>query len=128
MAQVSVTINGRQYRMACDDGQENQLLRLAADLDRSIANVRANFGEIGDMRLTVMAALLLAEELAEARARLERADREIADLKQAHAAADGRAEAARATLTAAVNSAAERIELAARLLGRRSEEESTALG
>jgi len=128
MAQVSVTINGRQYRMACDDGQEDQLLRLAADLDRSIANVRANFGEIGDMRLTVMAALLLAEELAEARARLERADMEIADLKQAHAAADGRAEATRATLTAAVNSAAERIELAARLLGRRSEEESSALG
>jgi cell division protein ZapA len=128
MAQVSVTINGRQYRMACDDGQEDQLLRLAGDLDRSIANVRANFGEIGDMRLTVMAALLLAEELAEARSRLECVDTKIADLQQARAVADIRAEAAQATLTAAINSAAERIEQAARLLGRRGEEESTALG
>jgi cell division protein ZapA len=128
MAQVSVTINSRQYRMACDDGQEDQLIRLAADLDNSITNVRANFGEIGDMRLTVMAALLLAEELAEARSRLERMDVEIAALQQARAAADGRAEVACATLTSAFNSAAERIEQAARLLGRRGEEESTALG
>ena len=128
MAQVSVTINGRQYRMACDDGQENQLIRLAGDLDRSIANVRTNFGEIGDMRLTVMAALLLAEELADLRSRLNRAEAEIADLRQARDSAAARASEERTILTTAIHEAAHRIEQAAGLLGHCGEEENTAIG
>jgi cell division protein ZapA (FtsZ GTPase activity inhibitor) len=63
MAHVSVTINGRQYRMACEDGQENHLIWLSGDLDRRIGQLRAQFGEIGDMRLTMMAALTVADEL-----------------------------------------------------------------
>src|SRR5262252_1292376 len=66
MAHVSVTINGRQYRMACEDGQENHLIWLSGDLDRRIGQLRAQFGEIGDMRLTMMAALTVADELVEA--------------------------------------------------------------
>ena len=128
MAQVSVTINGRQYRMACDDGQEDQLLRLAGDLDRSIANVRANFGEIGDMRLTVMAAMILAEELSEASRRLNRAEAELAALREARATAQEGAETAQADVAAAFNAAAERIEKAARLLGHAADEPHTALG
>src|SRR3981189_1999620 len=62
ISQVNVTINGRQFRMACEDGEEARLLRLAADLDASIAGLRTRFGEIGDTRLTVMAALTLAHE------------------------------------------------------------------
>ena len=58
MAHVSVTISGRQYRMACDDGQEHHLARLSHELDQRIAHLRTTFGEIGDMRLTVMAALM----------------------------------------------------------------------
>ena len=63
MPQVSVTINGRQFRMACEDGEEAHLLRLAEDIDQRIARLRERFGEIGDTRLTVMAALTLADEL-----------------------------------------------------------------
>ena len=63
MAHVTVTINGRQYRMACEDGQESHLERLAADLDRHIEHLRGNFGEIGDNRLLVMAALTVSDEL-----------------------------------------------------------------
>ena len=57
MSQVTVTINGRQFRMACEDGQEGHLMRLAQDLDQRIEKLRGNFGEIGDARLTIMAAL-----------------------------------------------------------------------
>ena len=60
MPQVNVTINGRQFRMACEDGEEPHLLRLAEDLDARITRLRGRFGEIGDTRLTVMAALTLA--------------------------------------------------------------------
>ena len=65
MSQVNVTINGRQFRMACEDGEEARLSRLAEELDASIATLRTRFGEIGDTRLTVMAALTLADQLSE---------------------------------------------------------------
>ena len=42
MAQVSVTINGRQFRMACEDGQEDHLVKLARELDTRISGLRAN--------------------------------------------------------------------------------------
>ena len=57
MAQISVSIAGRPYRMACDDGQEEHLRTLAARLDLKMAELRVHFGEIGDQRITVMAAL-----------------------------------------------------------------------
>ncbi|MBN8999629.1 MAG: cell division protein ZapA, partial [Rhizobiales bacterium] len=57
MAQVNVTINGKIYRMACDDGQEAHLESLAERLNETIDRLRGSFGEIGDQRLTVMAAI-----------------------------------------------------------------------
>ena len=62
---MNVTINGRQFRMACEDGQEGHLQQLARELDERIVALRGQFGEIGDARLTVMAALMVADELAE---------------------------------------------------------------
>ena len=63
MSQVNVTINGRQFRMACEDGEEARLPRLAAISTRASRSCATRFGEIGDTRLTVMAALTLADEL-----------------------------------------------------------------
>jgi len=128
MAHVSVTINGRQYRMACDDGQEHHLARLAHDLDQRIAHLRTTFGEIGDMRLTVMAALMLADELSDARQRVLKVDEELAGLQQARAAVADRAVATEAELAATVNSAAERVEKVTRLLSRTNDGERVALG
>ena len=66
MAQVNATIAGRQFRLACEDGQEEHLQALAKDVDARIIELRRKFGEIGDTRLTVMAALTVADELVEA--------------------------------------------------------------
>src|SRR5919108_4772993 len=93
MAQVSVTINGRVYRMACDDGQEDHLVRLARELDARIGKLRDSFGEIGDTRLTVMAALVVADELSEARRRIKAGEQEIESLKESRTAIGDRAEA-----------------------------------
>ena len=65
MAQINSTIAGRQFRLACEDGQEEHLQELAKDIDQRIISLRRKFGEIGDTRLTVMAALMVADELAE---------------------------------------------------------------
>ena len=110
MAHVSVTINGRQYRMACDDGQENHLARLAYELDQRIARLRGEFGEIGDMRLTVMAALIVSDELAEMGQRLRRLEEELMALQEARKVSADRAEATQAALVTAFDAASARIE------------------
>ena len=116
MAHVSVTINGRQYRMACDDGQEEHLARLAFDLDQRIARLRADFGEIGDMRLTVMAALIVSDELAETGQRLRRLEEELMALQEARKASADRAQATQAAVVAALDAASARIENVVRAL------------
>ncbi len=110
MAQVSVTINGRQFRMTCEDGQEEHLEKLARELDTRIGGLRAKFGEIGDTRLTVMAAITVADELAEAGARVKRLEEELAALQDARVATSDRNKAAQASIAAALSAAAERIE------------------
>ncbi len=72
MAQVTVEINGRRYQIACDDGQEAHLTRLANYIDRRVDELVAAVGQIGDARLLVMASLLIADELSDAYTELER--------------------------------------------------------
>jgi cell division protein ZapA len=128
MAHVSVTIIGRQYRMACDDGQEHHLARLAHDLDQRLSNLRTTFGDIGEMRLTIMAALIAIDELSEQRQRLHRAETELGTLQQARAAAADRSAAVEADMAAALTSTAERIEKTIRLLERADDAPQVAIG
>jgi len=110
MAQVNATISGRQFRLACEDGQEEHLQALAHDLDQRIIDLRAKFGEIGNTRLTVMAALMMADELSEAARRVRRLEEEIAALQDARVVSADRAKIAADAVVNAFNSAAERIE------------------
>ena len=66
MSQVIVQINGRNYTMQCDDGQEEHLRALAAMVDGEVANIRAAAGQLGDLRLLIMASLVIADKLTEA--------------------------------------------------------------
>jgi len=128
MSQVNVTINGRQFRMACEDGQEDHLGELARDLDARIVELRDKFGEIGDTRLTVMAAITVADELSEMAARLKRLEGELAAAKEAQVAATHRSQVAQTAIAAAINTAAERIESVSKKLNRSVGGSSVALG
>jgi cell division protein ZapA len=128
MAQVNVTINGRQFRMACEDGQEGHLIELARDLDMRISGLRGKFGEIGDTRLTVMAALTVADELTEAGQRLKRLEEELAALQDARALNSDRTKAAQASIAAALGAAAERIESITKKLNQTIGNSDVALG
>jgi cell division protein ZapA len=118
MSQVNVTINGRQFRMACEDGQEDHVTDLARDLDARIEGLRAKFGEIGDTRLTVMAALTVADELAGMGLRVKRLEQELAALQDARVSAADRSKSAQAAVAAALAAAAERVENVTRKLNR----------
>jgi cell division protein ZapA len=128
MPQVSVTINGRQFRMACEEGEEEHLLQLAADLDTRITRLRGRFGEIGDTRLTVMAALTLADELSEAREKLQRVEPELATLQDASAISADRAQETQGAIAAALNAAAERIESLTKRLNQTVPESGVPMG
>ena len=73
MAQVDIVINGREYRIACEDGQENHLTSLAGYIDGKVGELVGEVGQIGDTRLMVMASLLVADELSDMRAELAEA-------------------------------------------------------
>ncbi|NQW12261.1 MAG: cell division protein ZapA [Alphaproteobacteria bacterium] len=67
MAQVDITVNGKTYRIACEDGQEKRLTELAAMVDAHVKDLVDQVGQVGDTRLLVMASLLIADELIDLR-------------------------------------------------------------
>lgn len=81
MAAVVVSIAGRTYRMSCDDGEEQRIEELAQFVESKIQSMRESFGEIGEQRIIVMAALTIADEAKEARAKATSKDAEIAALR-----------------------------------------------
>ena len=118
MNHINVTINGRQYRMACEEGQEPRLLKLAEGLEERIETLRGKFGEIGDARLIVMAALTVCDELLDASGRIRTLEQELAGLRDMRVAAADRAKATQTAVANALNSAADRIEKTTQVLNR----------
>jgi cell division protein ZapA len=116
MAQVMVTIAGRSYRMACGDGDESRLERLAAMFDGRVEELRGAFGEIGDMRLHVMAALTVADELDETKQRLQALEGELDLVRRRLDAGDQRAQASEVYVAETLTRTAERIERLAKSL------------
>jgi len=106
MPELTVTINGREYQVACDDGQEDHLSKLARYIDAKMGELVGAVGQIGDARLLVMTSLLIADELSDAYRQLESFDAESGD--------DGKA--SHVAMTSALEACAQRIEnIAARI-------------
>ncbi|MEY9591411.1 cell division protein ZapA [Bradyrhizobium yuanmingense] len=118
MSHINVTINGRQYRMACEEGQEVRLLKLAETLETRIQSLRGKFGEIGDARLTVMAALTVCDELIDTTNRVRTLEQELTELRDFRNAAVERARTTQTAVVNALNAAAERIEKSTQVLNR----------
>src|SRR5262249_1822107 len=110
MNHINVSINGRQYRMACEEGQEVRLLKLAESLESRVKDLRGKFGEIGDARLTVMAALTVCDDLLDATARIRVLEEELEAQRSQRTAIADRARVTQVAVTNALNAAAERIE------------------
>ena len=117
MTQVSVNIAGRVYRMACEDGQEPHLEELARSFDAKIGEMKVAFGEIGDQRLTVMAALAIADDRSEAIRRIAQLESDVARLREAAASAQGVGEDISQRVSLALEDTVVRIERIAKKLG-----------
>ena len=103
MTQVTIEVNGRPYVVGCEDGQERRLTELAAQLDAQVRQVAMDVGPLGETRLILMGALVMADEIVELRREIAELKGQIGDL----AAERGRTERA---AVAALEAAAARIE------------------
>lgn len=103
MAQLTIEVNGRPYLVGCEDGQEEHLRELAKLFDGQVRQLTGEIGQLGETRLFLMGALMMADELADARNRLGHAQGEVTRLRAEMATLETRA----ATL---LTNAAKRIE------------------
>jgi cell division protein ZapA len=88
VSKVQIEINGRRYAIGCDDGQEEHVMRLARYFDDHVKRLSGAVGQIGDHRLFLMGALIVADEAHDLKHRLDRAEAEIARLRDARPAAE----------------------------------------
>lgn len=123
MATVAITIDGKTFRMACEDGQEPHLERLAALVDERVRTMRQSFGEIGELRLTVMAALMIADELHEAKSAVAAKESAFAAREAALAAASSSTSERDREVAEMIDGLASRVERITRMLGQRQQTE-----
>jgi cell division protein ZapA len=116
MAQVNLTVNGRVYKMACEDGEEEHVTQLGTRFDEAINELRGALGEIGDQRLMVMAGILMTDRLDDAERRLARFEQDLRDQRARGLDSMARFEGVEENFVAHLEAAAERIERLARRL------------
>ena len=110
MPEVNVEINGRKYRMACEEGQQQHLIGLAERFNTHVEALKGAVGEIGDNRLTVMAGIAVVDELAEAERRIKALETEVLVLTRAGQEVAAEIEALEARFAAKLSDAAKAIE------------------
>jgi cell division protein ZapA len=109
MGQVAVTVNGRPFKLACEDGQEPRIRRLAQYVDQRIAEFVKSIGQAGEARLLLLAAIAIADELSDA-------NEALAEERSRVRAAEAEAAVAGDAAASSVHAVAQRVEaLAARL-------------
>ncbi len=118
MGQVVVTVNGHPYTMQCNDGEEDHLTELAQLLDTEVKQIRGTVGQVGDIRLLLMAGLIIADRLSESLKRIEDLQEQIRGIKETRTAAPAAAGAPVETGNGIEEKVAERIAAAAERLER----------
>ncbi len=110
MAEVTVTVDGKAYRMACEEGQEEHLTELAGRFDRYVGHLKSQFGEIGDLRITVMAGIMVMDELNEVQQQLRGIEAEVNSLKKTRDTALAKADDTDMDLAKSIGQVTEKLE------------------
>lgn len=118
MAKVNFTVNGRRYALGCDQGEEERLLVLGQKLDKRIKDLANQFGQIGDLKLLVMAGITMLDELEDTDSLVEaKAEKLAADVRRASEDAVSAARRQQSDAAGSLSQAAERIQRLAEKLG-----------
>lgn len=88
MAEVTIEVGGRSYRVGCDDGEEEHVRMLAQKIDGEAQKLQRGIGMIAEGRLLVMSALMVADKLSDAQKQIVRLERKLADAERAAAEKD----------------------------------------
>lgn len=99
--------------MACDPGQEEHLIDLASRLDKYVTHLKGSFGEIGDQRLTVMAGIMVMDELVEVQKKIKTLEADMDALRQTRDAALQKADSVDDILTGRLEELAQKLEAVA---------------
>jgi cell division protein ZapA len=111
MGQVSVTLNGRTYRLECGEGEETHLIALAEYLGSHVDTMKRKFGQVGDDRLILMASLLVTDEFWELRRQMQELKTSLAEVRRDRSVADESTKSLQADLAQRVSAVAERLEM-----------------
>lgn len=111
MGQVSVTLNGRTYRLECGDGEEPHLIELAEYIGSHVDTMRGKFGQVGDDRLILMASLVVADELWDLRRQLQESKTALVEADRDKSAAHQTLMTMQTEFAARVSAAADRLDL-----------------
>jgi cell division protein ZapA len=109
MPLVNVMVNSRAYTIACDDGEEDHLRSLAEHVDEKVRELLGSVGQVGDQRLLLMAALLIADEHHEAASQLQQRAQELGELVGNHESVTGLLAKSEAVAADALEAATERL-------------------
>jgi cell division protein ZapA len=111
MGQVSVTLNGRTYRLECGEGEETHLIALAEYLGSHVDTMKRKFGQVGDDRLILMASLLVTDELWELRRQMQELKSTLAEARRDRSVADESVKSVQSDLVRRIGAAADRLEM-----------------
>lgn len=110
MSQIEVMINGRDYKVGCEDGQEDHIRQLAQYVNKHIEDLEASVGQVGDNRLLVLACLVIADELSETVARIDELEYQVGDIRQDQTVTAKKATSVEGKVADILEAAAKRIE------------------
>jgi cell division protein ZapA len=111
MGQVSVTLNGRTYRLECGQGEEAHLIALSEYLGGHVETMKRKFGQVGDDRLILMAALMVTDELWDLRRQMQEMKIGLAEARRDKSTSEESARALQSDLAARVSASADRLEM-----------------
>ncbi len=119
MAHVIVQVNGRPYTMQCPEGEEEHLRELAELLDNEVQHVKQSVGNVGDIRMLVMAGLMVADRLSEAIQKIQALEEQVSGLREARTAAQAETKAMEDQFRGRLDAASRRLEDLARAISAR---------
>lgn len=109
-SKVTISLNGRAFTIGCEEGEQAYLRDLAAHLDEHVRDLAGKVGQIGELRLLLMASLIVADEMRAAQREVETLKAELLDAKGGNSQIEARRRADRAKAADVIARAAERLE------------------